>query len=268
MCTLTVLRAPWLDAGLPADLRWRMVFNRDELRTRKPAHPPVAREYGRVTAVHPIDADGGGTWIAASSGGLVFAMLNGDEDDRHPAPAPPGETGRPAPGPWESRGLIIPRLLATPARSVADVAVDTLDPRRYRPFRLVIADDREVLEVASDGARLGQRSRTRGAGVVLTSSSADTARVCAWRIRLFADLVPGSSPAAQDAFHRHRTGDARGIDMTREDACTVSITTIDARADGFLVTYEPTAVPGPTVAARVARAAVREGPRRVRRGTR
>src|SRR6478672_3947680 len=69
MCTLSAIR-------LPACNGLRVVFNRDELRSRPEALPPVVRKFGARTAVMPIDPQSDGTWIAANDAGLIFALLN------------------------------------------------------------------------------------------------------------------------------------------------------------------------------------------------
>ena len=74
-----------------------------------------------------------------------------------------------------------------------------------------------------------------------TSSSVRPAAARLLRSELFARLVPAASPAAQDCFHAHRWPGAPGASvlMSREDAATVSITTVEAFARGFRLTYRP-----------------------------
>ena len=92
MCTVTVLRV--------GDML-RLVCNRDESRQRPSAYSPLITLAGRLHALMPQDPAGRGTWIAANSAGLVFAILN-----TYP------ETPRIESDPHRiSRGLIIPSLL-------------------------------------------------------------------------------------------------------------------------------------------------------------
>ena len=229
MCTLTLVRAPWTDASEPTSaLAWRVVFNRDERRSRRPGQPPVERTYGAARAVHPLDADHGGTWIAASSSGLVFALLN-------VFVRPETRGGQRS---LESRGLIIPRLIESRATSLSSVPVEGIDPRRHLPFHLVIAGDRELVDVVSNGARLRISAPDGGTRVIRVSSSWQPRRVRAWRTRLFDALVPDASIAAQTAFHEQRSSIAGlGVEMTRPDAATVSVTTIEAGTRRFRMTY-------------------------------
>ena len=241
MCTLTVLRGPWASPPPIPDLEWRLVFNRDERRSRLPARPPVTRDYGSMSAVHPIDGDAGGTWIAATSNRVVLALLNGPASD---------EAGHS--GPFESRGSLIPLLMAACPASARDVPIAAIEAARFRAFHLVLADDREVVEVRSDGRRVTEVTRDDAPRIIRTSSSVDTRRVCAWRLRAFERLVPASACAAQDAFHRHRDADpGRGIQMSRPDACTVSITTVDLTRDRLTMTYQPLEPSGATAVATI-----------------
>jgi hypothetical protein len=232
MCTLTLLRGPWRDGWAGAPPRWRVVFSRDERRDRAIALPPEASIRDGVRHVAPIDPLSGGTWIAATSAGLVFALLN------EAAP------GRPVPRrSCESRGLVIPALAAARSRRAAVEALRALDVRRFPPFRLIVADAKAASECVADGRSVTLCGETCAARLMRTSSSVDTARVRAYRGALFARGVPHASRAAQDAFHAHRPADAPalGVSMSRADACTVSITTIDVFAGRAHIAYRPMA---------------------------
>ena len=65
MCTVTLL---------PLGDHLRVMTNRDELHTRPSAHPPFITRAGAALALMPVDPQGGGTWIAGTSAGLVFAI--------------------------------------------------------------------------------------------------------------------------------------------------------------------------------------------------
>ncbi len=72
-----------------------------------------------------------------------------------------------------------------------------------------------------------------------SSSRVDEKRVRACRTALFDHLVTGPSRRAQDAFHR-ATGpgdEALGVRMSREDACTVSTTTVEVFEDQIAMAY-------------------------------
>jgi hypothetical protein len=236
MCTLTLLRERWLTGTAGPHPLWRVVFNRDEQRSRPLARAPELHVCGTVRTLHPIDPQGGGTWIAATEQGLVLALLNGS--DVAPAGVAEGSAIR-------SRGGIVPALAAMGARRAADVPVNDVDPRAYRPFHLVIADDREIVEVTSDGRALERAFPCADDRLMRTSSSLDAASVCGWRRRLFTEAATPASADDQDAFHTRSAPDrpACGVSMARADACTVSITTVEVFASAIRMAYRP--LPGP-----------------------
>jgi hypothetical protein len=229
MCTLSVLRGPWVDDLAGGELpRWRVVFNRDERRARVAGLPPVVADYGTVRASHPIDPEGGGTWLAASQAGLVFALLNEPE-------VPAAASG----GPTVSRGRVIPALLS--ARSLDEVE-DRLG--RYRadahlPFRLLVVGEQAVVEAGHDATGFLVSRHDASPRLVRTSSSVEPAATRRRRLALFDRLVPRPSTAAQDAFHAHRWRLALGASvlMTRPGARTVSVTVVDVFAHGFRLAY-------------------------------
>ena len=76
MCTVSWVHQP---GG------YHLLSNRDEKRTRGTASAPALVERGGVRFIAPIDADFGGTWIAANEFGISLCLLNGD-----PGTAPSG----------------------------------------------------------------------------------------------------------------------------------------------------------------------------------
>jgi Transport and Golgi organisation 2 len=229
MCTVSILRAPWADAGADDGPLWRVVCNRDEQRTRRPAVAPLAGGCAARRVVYPLDPDGRGTWIAATSAGLVFTLLNETEAEGASMPARP-----------VSRGLIIP-LLAS-AGSLEEVAdrLDRLRPEAYRPFRLLVAGDAHVLEAVS-GPSLALTRHPSLPRLLRTSSSHDPAATRRRRMALFDALVPVPSMAAQAGFHAHRWPGApeASVLMARPDARTVSVTTVDVFARSIRLAYRP-----------------------------
>jgi hypothetical protein len=231
MCTLSVLRRPLsvVDNDDEA-LLWRVTFNRDERHTRPPALPPHQRIYDDRVAVHPIDPLGGGTWIAVSSAGLVFALLNGysDSDSRTRA--------------VKSRGLIIPALLSSDTLDVATTRVLAIDSSEFLSFRLVIVADDGAREAVSDGQRIELGDVREGAAWLRSSSSVRPDVVLPHRRAMFQqDVASSLSSAAQDGFHltRDAADPALGVLMERDDARTVSVTTVEVFATHGRMTYRP-----------------------------
>jgi hypothetical protein len=228
VCTVSVVRAPWIDVERQGQMpSWRMVVNRDERRSRRTAEQPCLARHDGVDAAYPIDPDGGGTWVAASSAGLGMALLN----EHEPTPA----------ARVESRGLIIPGLLAACSLRDVESRLHRLEIGRYRPFRLLAVDETSVLEVVHDGVSVAFATHDVISRMVRTSSSVRTTDIQAARIRLFADVVRQSSRRMQDVFHGHAWhGDrAASVLMERPDARTVSQTVIEMFADHARLEYRP-----------------------------
>jgi hypothetical protein len=123
MCTLVILRRP--------DHPWPVLIgaNRDEMIGR-PASPPARHWPDRPEVVAGLDQLAGGSWLGINDWGVAAAILN-----RH------GSLG-PAPG-QRSRGELVHEALDHPDAVAAAEALSHLDPRAYRTFNLVVADNRD-----------------------------------------------------------------------------------------------------------------------------
>lgn len=221
----------------------RIGMNRDESRLRSKAHPPEVSQTGGRAAIYPVDPDGGGTWIAASDAGLLFALMN-----RYPEPLPTAADHSLLPEAMEellrrrapeSRGQIIPRLL--PARSL-DEALELyhrLDPRQFGDFRLLILGEEAALE-ASNVDRDNIVRHRLDQPLLFTSSGLGDDVVETARRRLFEAWRPGGwDRTAQDAFHRHSWPDQPQLSvcMRRPDACTVSYTAVERGPEQVRMDY-------------------------------
>lgn len=232
MCTVSLIAVQAPSPGL------RIVCNRDELRTRPPASPPRwhtlpsggsgAGERG----LWPTDTKAGGTWLGASERGLVLALLNYNPKHGLPTPLFP---------PRQSRGLIIPSLITS--KNVAEVArtLSRMDFSLFPGFRLLAIDPPKtstpdnpnsiypaVLEATWNGRELGTTKLPPGPMCFASSGLGDHRALP--RLDVFKRLVleGGRTAEAQDEFHAH-TWPAQpeiSVMMSREDARTVSITTV------------------------------------------
>jgi hypothetical protein len=232
VCTVSLLRAPWIGEESQADGSklplFRVVANRDEQRSRPGALPPRRTRHEGIDVVAPVDPVGSGTWIAASSAGLVFVLLN--------EYGPVASTDRGL----RSRGLVIPALFGSESLDVVPGRASSLDPKSFLPFRLLVADRHHLVEVVSDGQTFTFGSRDTASGHVLRCSSlVDQQRARACRTALFGHIVTGPSRWAQDAFHRATWPDdeALGVRMSRGDACTVSVTTVEVFENRISMIY-------------------------------
>jgi hypothetical protein len=236
MCTVSVIAA-----GLPGlrTVGLRVVCNRDESRDRTAALPPAWRtldSQSPARAIWPIDPDAGGTWIAASDRGLVLSLLN-----LNPCPSVGPTAVSPAARGLVSRGLIIPELIHAADAAGAMEALRRIDLRDFAAFRLVAfqlsgdAPDAqpESVEASWDRTQLRITPRTPGAACFTSSGLGD--HLVTSRLGLFDEMVRAApSRDAQDRYHRHVWPDRPHLSvmMSREDARTVSVTTVEVARSG------------------------------------
>jgi len=224
MCTLSVI--PTTDR-LGRTCGYRAVMSRDETRDRSPARHPEARDLDSAQGVWPTDADAGGTWFAASERGLTLALLNVNLGPHEP----PNRGVR-------TRGEIIPSLIDRQKASEAATELRNMNLERYRPFRLVAISRRAVIDCRWDRMRLVERRRRLSPACFVSSGLGD--HIVSPRLMLFDSTFSGVSGTAkmQDAFHQHvwPGHEAISVMMSRDDARTTSVTTVEMRweedADG------------------------------------
>src|SRR5690349_16414791 len=124
MCTVVLLRRPGHD--------WPLILgaNRDEMASR-PWRPPGRHWPDRDDVVAGLDLEAGGSWLGLNESGVVAAILNRT-----------GTLG-PAPG-RRSRGELVLEALDHADAADAAGALTALDPAAYRPFNLIVADNRDA----------------------------------------------------------------------------------------------------------------------------
>lgn len=137
MCTVVILRRP--------AHRWPLLLaaNRDEMKDR-PWRPPDRHWPDRPEVVAGIDLEAGGTWLGMNDSGVVAAVMN--------------RTASLGPAPDKrSRGELV--LDALDSADAADAAerLGYLDGDAWRPFNLVVADNRDAFWLRSRGAAAGGR---------------------------------------------------------------------------------------------------------------
>jgi len=206
----------------------RVACNRDERRERPQAHPPFITRAGGLRVLTPQDPQARGTWIAASSAGLVFVLLNAN-----------GGAARPV----RSRGLVIPAIAGAHTLEDAVTTMEEVRPDDFAPFRLLVIDRLDVAEFrASDGEWHAALHRITHP-LLFTSSSLGDAIVDGPRRHLFEQMLaaPWDLAAQQDAYHAHRWRDrpAVSVHMSRPDACTVSTTVVEVTPRQVRMIYQP-----------------------------
>lgn len=124
MCTLVLLRRPWHQWPLIA------AANRDEMRGR-PWRPPGRHWPERPDVVGGYDELADGSWLALNDAGVMAGILNRF-----------GTLG-PAEGKRSRGELVLDALDHADAVDAAGALAD-LDGHAYRPFNMVIADNRDA----------------------------------------------------------------------------------------------------------------------------
>ncbi|MEM9021101.1 MAG: NRDE family protein [Planctomycetota bacterium] len=230
MCTVTIVPTPAPHAGQSAG--WRMACSRDESHGRAPALPPTQTVIDEVGTLMPIDPASSGTWVAVNSVGLAITLLN------YNLPVPQAERDL-------SRGLVVPCLIGSASLDEALLRCDTIDRQRMMPFRLVFCDGERVgLWRSTEPPDAMQIASFEGRPFFFTSSGLGDHLVEQPRRDVFASWFTGPVkdwPQRQDALHRHRWPDRPhlSICMDRDDARTVSYTTLTVGAEQIEMSYHP-----------------------------
>lgn len=219
MCTLTFITTE--SAGNPHGLR--VVMNRDELSTRPEALSPRWRELaGGTRAIWPTDPVGGGTWIAATSTGMVLCLLNLNVEGAGALPRD-----------LVSRGQLIPRFVEAATTAHLLESLRRTDLSLFAPFRLIVAGRPSELEEGLwecrwDRQHLTTTRHPRYPQCFVSSGLGD--KVVEGRLEMYRRLLAVlPTPAVQDRFHLHSWPGHEDISvmMSRREARTVSITTVE-----------------------------------------
>ena len=223
MCTVSwILRPDGYD----------VFFNRDELRSRRPAEPPRTDERDGVRVLAPRDGDHGGTWLAVNAHGVTVGMVNGYPPDCPPAPQP----GK------RSRGLLLLDLATSATTAAVRARLAEISLADYAAFTLVAFGRGEpVIAALWDRVRLTWRPAP--VTMPLCSSSHRTAEVEASRRAVFARCPPaaGSPETWLPAYHAGHVPErgAFSVCMHRDDAQTVSYSHVVVDAARATFAYQP-----------------------------
>lgn len=224
MCTVTIRR----DAS-----EVLLTMNRDERRDRGPEEAPRLHraEGSGVSWVGPADTVSGGTWLAASSRGLVACLLNGyapgDADPERDGAAPP-----------RSRGTIIPELLAHADLDAAAAWMERDCPLTdFASFKLVLLSLKQTFVFDWPGKGSLSMSMPRGGWQLFTSSSWKPEEVLPWRKSSFEGWISAGAPFNGEipAYHVFQPSDKKEWAplMAREHSATRSISQVLLSKKGF-----------------------------------
>lgn len=203
-------------------------MNRDEKRSRIVALPPETFRLGPRRAIYPREPDGG-TWLAVNDAGLCLALINWHRIEREPE------------GKLESRGGIIPHLIAAPDGRLLGRQLRRMSLRQLRPFRLITIDSSRqvVTEWQWNTIALGSRWHRWQPGHWF-SSGYDERQAEKKRAEVCAAWSLGGRPALLKLHRSHLP--ERGpfsICMHRPDAATVSYSEVVATAKRITLRYQP-----------------------------
>jgi uncharacterized protein with NRDE domain len=224
MCTLIILSRP--------GHAWPLILaaNRDEM-TDRPWHPPARHWSDRTDVVAGLDVEAGGTWLGINDEGLVAGVLNR-----------PGALG-PDPAKRSRGELVLEALDHADADRAAD-ALGALDGASYRPFNLVIADNRDAFWLKSTGNDAIEATPVPAGLSMITAhdlNDPQSGRICHFRPRFEAAPAPdpeaGEWAAWQDLLAAREPGaDAGLLDAMRIEPTngfgTLSSSLVALGADG------------------------------------
>jgi uncharacterized protein with NRDE domain len=131
MCTVVLLKRP--------NHPWPLIIgaNRDEMAGR-PWRPPARHWQDRPNVIAGLDELAGGSWLGRNDEGLVAAILN------RMGTLGPQEGKR-------SRGELVLEALDHADAVDAAEALRHLNAAAYRPFNMVVADNRDAYWLRNDG---------------------------------------------------------------------------------------------------------------------
>lgn len=210
MCTVTVIARP---GG------FRLVTNRDELRTRGMASAPEVARLDGVRVVLPRDPDGGGSWVGANESGLALTVLNRFVEPVEKRP--------------KSRGQLLLLGLQGSTRAEALRRVRAKVSEDYAPFEMLFCDVAGVSSLVWTGDAV-KLSDALTWPLMRCSSGLGDAVVRPYRQQAFGAWRDDPTPAAQDQFHRGHDPAfaAESVSMSRPEASTVSTTWLEVEGRG------------------------------------
>lgn len=219
MCTVTILR----DSE-----RLLVTMNRDEQWGRAAELPPTAHPLADGGAwLGPADGERGGTWIGASSHGVVGCLLNGY------SPEDLELLGR---ADVPSRGELVPALLEQPPERALAWLENGLDPTPFPSFTLLALTLGSAVQASwRPGGPLECRPLAAGWEMV-SSSFWRTAEVLPWRRAQF-EAWRAAGAELRDGVPTFNLLVEPGLEewsplVTRPMSATRSVTQVDLRPAG------------------------------------
>ena len=220
MCTLSFI---------PKHEGFLVGMNRDELLSRGSAEPPSVHEVRGMKALYPTDVEGG-TWIAASEIGNIFAILNRNGGG-------PRKKQR-------SRGELVTGIIGSSGFQEVESSLNRTDLTQYLPFRLIgIFHGKQAFEWTWSGKQLdliehGWQSRHWFSSGISDEQATES------RSRIF-ESAWGKPDAGQRDWLRRvhcshgEMAGAFSICVHRDDAASLSYTEVLVNQSEIAMSYRP-----------------------------
>jgi len=179
MCSVVILRRPGHD--------WPLILgaNRDEM-TGRPWLPPGRHWPERSWVLAGLDRLAGGSWLGVNDHGLIAGVMNRSH------------SLGPAAGKRSRGELVLEALDHADAAAAADALLG-LEPSAYRPFNLILADNRDACWLRHDGQHISAAEVPSGLSMLTAHDLNDEPG--SRRIRYFLPrfrAAPAPRPEAND----------------------------------------------------------------------
>jgi hypothetical protein len=210
MCSVVILRRP--------ENHWPIIFaaNRDEMNNR-PWLPPGRHWPERPQVVAGLDQLAGGSWLGVNDHGLIAGIMNRIN------------SLGPSPGKRSRGELVLEALDHADAREAA-YALAAVEPSAYRPFNLVLADNRDAFWLANLGDRIRLESLPPGLSMLTAQDRNDVShsrRIRHFLPRFQAAAIPDPATGDWQAWEQLLASRDFAEGGTFHDAMTI------AGTDGF-----------------------------------
>ncbi len=209
MCTVSIFLAKG---------KLLLTANRDESRSRGEDGLKQI-QHNNIACLYPVDSKSQGTWLGVNDFGIVAAILNMYQANYQGS---------------QSRGFIIPELLKYKSLSQACDYTQSLNPKLYSPFVLLLMDNTNLYRFSWDGVSMSKETlsvkESIVGGFLESSSSVEPDNIIPYRQKLFQQWQQDKSNEDNKAakiltFHLMRDTDkpSASVCMSRPNGHTKSI---------------------------------------------
>ena len=210
-----------------------LLFNRDELHSRKSASPPRIEKRNGVAFIAPLDGDHGGSWIAVNQFGLTLCLLNRFDDSLDTTPRD-----------YRSRGFLIRELIDCSDLNLVSQRLERVSLDHFRPFTLVsLLGGHPAMLIEWTGHETRAESNAEELMPVASSSFREGNVVLQRRQQFQKMAFERGRVDAELLFEYHRTHlperGSTSVCMHRSDARTVSMSTVTVTNEIIEFVYHP-----------------------------